>query len=213
MYAGKYGEVHRQPWDQLVSLVRLVHREAANAQESFVKYGPETTGPSSVKEQERIAGEILAHLEEGGKLGSITLFTHKTWSQFLEQTKVNRTRPRLPEHFQALRRFFRLKGLREDLDARWDRQIAALGAPHAAEMGEETEKTMMQFCDSIEQCLDWQKNTWLELQRQLEEHAFLVGQIPRRTASHCWNAEGELARPPRGERGPCFPFSIRATRN
>jgi hypothetical protein len=31
VYAGKYGDVHRQPWDQLVSFVRLVHREAANA--------------------------------------------------------------------------------------------------------------------------------------------------------------------------------------
>src|SRR5262249_51178933 len=39
VYAGKYGEVHREPWDQLVGFVRRVHREAANAQESFVKYG------------------------------------------------------------------------------------------------------------------------------------------------------------------------------
>ena len=77
VYAGKYGDVHRQPWDQLISFVRLVHREAANAQESFVKYGPEASDNSAVKEQERIAGEILAHLEDGGKLGSLTLFTHK----------------------------------------------------------------------------------------------------------------------------------------
>jgi very-short-patch-repair endonuclease len=172
VYAGKYGNVHRQPWDELVRFVRLVHREAANTQESFVKYGPEATSPSAVKEQERIASEILAHLEEGGKLGSITLFTHKAWSQFLDQTKVNKTRPRLPEHFQALREFFRLKGLRQDLGARWDRQVAALGTAHSAEMGEEIEKTLMQFCDSIEQCLDWQNNTWFPLQQQLEELGF-----------------------------------------
>ncbi len=193
VYAGKYGDVHRQPWDQLVSFVRLVHREAANAQESFVKYGPEVNSPSAVKEQERIAGEILAHLEEGGKLGSITLFTHKAWSQFLEQTKVNRTRPRLPEHFQALRQFFRLKGLREDLGARWDRQVAALGTPHSAEMGEEIEKTLMQFCDSIEQCLDWQKNTWLALQRQLENLAFRWDKFLAEQPAIV-GPEGELAR-------------------
>src|SRR5215475_14173079 len=86
VYAGRYGNVHRQPWDQLVSLVRLVHHEAANAQESFVKYGPETSGVAVAKEQEHIAGEILGHLESGGKLGSITLFTHKSWSQFLDTT-------------------------------------------------------------------------------------------------------------------------------
>jgi len=193
VYAGKYGDVHRQPWDQLVSSVRLVHREAANAQESFVKYGPEVSGISAVKEQERIAGEILAHLEGGGKLGSITLFTHKAWSQFLEHAKVNNARVRLPEHFQALRQFFRLKGLREDLGARWDRQVAALGTPRSQEMGEEIEKTQMQYCDSIEQCLDWQKNTWLPLQQQLEDlgfrwEKFLAEQPP------VVGPEGELAR-------------------
>src|SRR5216683_1497919 len=93
VYAGRYGDVHRQPWDQLVSFVRLVHREAANAQESFVKYGPEASENSAVKEQERIAGEILAHLDGGGKLGTFTLFTHKSWGQFLEHAKVNNTRP------------------------------------------------------------------------------------------------------------------------
>ncbi len=193
VYAGKYGDVHRQPWDQLVSFVRLVHREAANAQESFVKYGPEAIGPSTVKEQERISSQILAHLEEGGKLGSITLFTHKAWSQFLEQTKVNKARPRLPEHFQALRQFFRLKGLREDLGARWDRQVAALGTPYSGEMGEELEKTLMQFCDAMEQCLDWQKNTWLPLQRQLEDLGFqwdkFLAERPAVVGS-----EGELVR-------------------
>ena len=169
VYAGRYGDVHRQPWDQLISFVRVVHREAANTQELYVKYGPEAPDNSAVKEQERIAGEILAHLEGGGKLGSFTLFTHKSWSQFVEQTRVNDTRPRLPEHFHALRQFFRLQGLREDLCARWDRQMATLGTPHSTEMGEEVEKTLMQYCDSIEECLGWQDHTWLPLQRRLED--------------------------------------------
>jgi very-short-patch-repair endonuclease len=193
VYAGKYGDAHRRPWDQLVSFVRLVHREAANAQESFVKYGPEASGPSAAKDEERISSEILAHLEQGGKLGSITLFTHKAWSQFLEQTKVHKARPRLPEHFEALRQFFRLQGLREDLGARWDRQVAALGAPRSGEMGEELEKTLLQFCDAIEQCLDWQKNTWFPLQQQLEDLGFLWDKfLAERPA--VVGSEGELTR-------------------
>ena len=172
VYAGRYGGVHRQPWDQLISLVRLVHREAANAQEAFVKYGPETSGNAPAKDQEHIAAEILAHLENGGKLGSITLFTHKSWSQFLDATKINSARPRLSEHFQTLRQFFRLQGLREDLGARWDRQVATLGAPQAKEMGEEIEKTLMQYCDAIEGCLSWQERIWLPLQQRLEDIGF-----------------------------------------
>ena len=193
VYAGKYGDVHRQPWDDLVSLVRLVHREAANAQESFVKYGPEAAGTFPAKERERTAAEILAHLEEGGKLGSITLFTHKSWSQFLEQTKINHARPRLPEHFEALRQFFRLKGLREDLGARWDRQVAVLGAAGSSEMGEQVEKTLMQYCDSIERCLDWKKNTWLPLQLQLGDVGFRWDRFLAEQPAVV-GPEGELAR-------------------
>ena len=193
VYAGKYGDVHRQPWDQLVSFVRLVHREAANAQESFVKYGPESSRNSAVQEQERVASEILAHLEEGGKLGSLTLFTHKAWSQFLEQTKVNHARPRVPEHFHALRQFFRLQGLREDLGARWDRQVATLGTPHSGEMGDEVEKTLMQYCGSIEDCLAWQERTWVPLQKRLEDNGFrwdkFLAEQPAVVGS-----DGELAR-------------------
>jgi very-short-patch-repair endonuclease len=193
VYAGKYGDVHRRPWDELVTLVRLVHREAANAQESFVKYGPEAAGTLAAKEQERSAAEIVAHLEEGGKLGSITLFTHKSWSQFVEHTKVNHARPRLPEHFEALRQFFRLRGLREDLAARWDRQVAVLGAAGSSEMGEQVEKTLMQYCDSIERCLDWKKNTWLPLQQQLEDIGFRWDKFLAEQPAVV-GPEGELAR-------------------
>src|SRR5712691_4882776 len=172
VYAGKYGDAHRQLWDQLVSSVRLVHREAANAQESFLRYGPQLSREFPLEDQERIAGEILAHLEGGGKLGSFTLLTHKAWSHFIEATKVKNARPRLPEHFQALRQLSRLMNLRQELAGRWDRQVAALGTPPSAEMGEEVEKTLMQFCDAIENCLGWHEHTWLPLQQQLEDLGF-----------------------------------------
>ena len=193
VYAGKYGDAHRRPWDQLDSFVRLVHREAANAQESFVKYGPQLSGNSPHEDQERIAGEILAHLEGGGKLGSFVLLTHKAWSHFIEATRVKNARPRLPEHFQALRQLSRLTNLRQDLAGRWDRQVAALGTPPSAEMGEEVEKTLMQFCDAIENCLGWHEHTWLPLQQQLEDlgfrwEKFLAEQPP------VVGADGELVR-------------------
>src|SRR4029077_16637303 len=149
-----------------------VHREAANTQESFVKFGPQISKDFSLEDQERIATEILSHLENGGKLGSFTLLTHKSWSQFIEHTSVNNSHPRLPEHFHALRQLSRLKSLRQDLSSRWDRQVAPLGAPHSNEMGEEVEKTLIQFCDPIEDCLRWQERTWLPLQQQLEDLGF-----------------------------------------
>ena len=193
VYSGKYGGVHREPWDRLINFVRHVHRDAANSRESFLKYGPEPSSQLPLEEQERIAGEILAHLEDGGKLGSIALFTHKAWVHFLEQTKINGERPRLPEHFHALRQLSRLKILRKDLAARWDRQMAELGAPHASEMGEDIEKTLMQFCDTLEDCLNWHERTWLPLQQQLEDLGFnWDGFLAEQPA--IVGAEGELLR-------------------
>jgi len=165
-------DAHRQPWDQLVSFVRLVHREAANAQESFLKYGPEASDFSAVREQERIAGEILAHMEAGGKLGSFTLFTHKSWSQFLEQTKVKQRAPPPSRAFSGLAPILPPQEFREDLGTRWDRQVATLGTPHSSEIGEEVEKTLMQYCESIEDCLGWQEHTWFPLQQRLEDVGF-----------------------------------------
>ena len=172
VYAGKYGDAHRVPWDQLVSFVRLVHREAAKSQESFVKHGPHLSDNLSYEDQERIAGEIFAHLDNGGKLGSVTLLTHRAWSQFIEATKVHKIHPRLAEHFLALGRMARLKNLREELSGRWDRQMATLGTPPASEVGEEIEKTLLQYCDSIEECLSWHNHTWRPLQQQLEDLGF-----------------------------------------
>jgi very-short-patch-repair endonuclease len=193
VYAGKYGGAHRQPWEQLVSSVRLLHREAANAQESLVKYGPELSGVLSLEDQQRIAGEILAHLGEGGKLGSFTLLTHKSWSQFVESARVNDSRPRRPEHFHALYKLAHLKNLRQELSARWDRQMASLGTPPSAEMGEEVEKTLLQYCDSIEECLSWHERTWLPLQQQLADLGFRWGKFLAEQPAVI-GAEGELVR-------------------
>ena len=205
VYAGRYGDVHREPWDQLVSFVRLAHRDAANAQESLVKYGPEISDQPALKEQERIAGEILAHLEDGGKLGSFTLFTHKAWSHFVEQTRVNDEAPRAAEHFHAVRRLLRLKSLRQELATRWDRQVAALGAPRSSEMGEEIEKTLMQYCDAIEDCLGWQERIWNPLQQRLQDAGFrwekFLAEQPAVVGS-----DGELARIHIAVNGPLLPI-------
>jgi very-short-patch-repair endonuclease len=193
VYAGKYGGAHRQPWDQLIEFVRLVHREAANAQESFVKYGPELPETPAYEDQQRIAGEILAHLETGGKLGSFTLFTHKSWDQFIETAQVNHAQARTPEHFIALMKLARLKKLRQELCGRWDRQMAPLGTPASGQMGAEVEKTLMQYCDALEDCLGWHEHAWLPLQEQLTDFEFkwekFLAEQPAVVGAH-----GELVR-------------------
>src|SRR5260370_15611545 len=62
--------------------------------------------------------------------------------------------------------------LRQDLAGWWDRQMAAHGTPPSGEMGHEVEKTLIQFCDAIENCLGWHQYTLLPLQQQLEDIGF-----------------------------------------
>ena len=193
VYAGKYGDAHRQPWEQLVTQIRKVHEEAANAQETLVKYGPQIPEAADPEELQRIATEILGHLEQGGKLGSFALLTHKAWNQFVDTAKVNRSRPKTLEHFRALYTLVHLQNLRRQLAARWDRQMAPLGAPPSLQMGEEVEKTLMQYCDAIEDCLNWHESTWLPLQQQLIDLGFRWEKFLAEQPA-VLGAEGELLR-------------------
>jgi len=172
VYAGKYGATYRQPWDQLVSFIQLVHREAADAQETLLQYGPVLPGNRRPEEQEQIATEILAHLEQGGKLGSFVLWKHKPWEEFVATTRVNGGRPCLTEHFYALRRLCRLKILRQDLAVRWDRQVASLDAAPSSQMGDAIENTLIQFCGPIQGCLAWHELAWAPLQEELKDLGF-----------------------------------------
>ena len=73
---------------------------------------------TDIEDHLRIATEILGHIEQGGKLGSFVLLTHKSWSQFVDSAKVSRARPRLLEHFRALHTLARLENHRRELSAR-----------------------------------------------------------------------------------------------
>jgi len=193
VYAGKYGGAHRGPWEQLVTFVKLVHREAASCQEMFLKYGPVLPESQELEEQQQIADKILEHFELGGKLGAFTLLKHKAWSQFIAQARVNGQRPSRREHFDALCRLARLRILRRDLALRWDRQVAPLGASSSSQMGEAIENTLVQFCDSIQHCLEWQARIWAPLQEELQGLGLRWDKLISRQPV-CVGDYGELAR-------------------
>jgi very-short-patch-repair endonuclease len=193
VYAGTYGGVHRGPWEQLVAFIKLVHREAADCQETFLEYGPVLPESPELEQQQQIADAILEHFERGGKLGAYTLWKHKAWSQFIAYARVNGRRPSRAQHFDALRKLARLKILRRDLGLRWDRQAAPLGASSSGQIGEAIENTLVQFCDPIQHCLEWHARVWTPLHEELRSlglrwDKLLSGQPV------CVGAYGELAR-------------------
>ena len=172
VYAGKYGGVHRQPWDQLVAFTEFVHRMAGDAQEDLMRLGPVLPDDIKLENCGQIADEILEHLELGGKLGPLVFWKHKAWRQFVAGARINGSQPRRAEHFEALNKLARLKILRRDLGLRWDRQVAPLGAPLTSQMGDSVENTLIQFCGAIQDCLEWRQRVWEPLEQELEGLGF-----------------------------------------
>ncbi len=173
IYAGKHGGEHREPWERLVAFAQLVHREAARNQEAMMRHGPALAGEIDLEEQERVSGEILTHLEKGGRLNFFSLLGHGSWKQFIGEARVNGKPPRLAEHFNALRKLSHVSIQRRDLAAWWDRQMSPLGAVPSGRMGVELEKTIIQYCEQIGDCLAWHEKTWTPIETELQGIGFM----------------------------------------
>jgi very-short-patch-repair endonuclease len=173
VYAGKNGGPHREPWDNLVAFIEQVHLEVAKSQEVLFRHAPNLNSASSLEDQEKAALEIHAHLRENGNLGFVTLLTHQSWKQLIQTVTVNGAQPKLPEHFLAISKFCRVKFLRRDLSARWDRQMAPLGTAPARGLGDEIEKSAVQYCAPIRDCLIWSSRTWGPIEKELKQAGFV----------------------------------------
>jgi very-short-patch-repair endonuclease len=193
VYAGKNGGPHREPWDNLVAFIEQVHLEVAKSQEVLFRHAPNVNSTVSFEEQEKTALEIHAHLRENGNLGFVTLLTHKSWKQLVQTVTVNGAQPKLPEHFLAISRFCRVKFLRRDLSARWDRQMASLGAAPARGLGDEIEKSAAQYCAPIRECLIWSARTWGPIEKELKQGGFAWEKFMAEQAPGV-GADGELRR-------------------
>jgi very-short-patch-repair endonuclease len=177
VYAGRNGGPHRDPWDNLVAQIEQAHHEIAKSQEILLRHAPALPSANSFEDQEKAALEIHTHLRQNGTLGFVTLLTHKHWKQLVDTATVGGSRPTLPEHFLAISKFCRTKSLRRDLSARWDRQMAPLGATPSKSLGEDIETSAVQYCAPIRDCLSWSSRTWAPIEKELKEAGFLWQQF------------------------------------
>lgn len=173
--ADQRGGPHRVPWDSLLTLIGEVGREAAEAQETLLRYGPSLSSEIGLDEAERIAGEILRHLKGRDSLGALTLLVHPSWKRLLGAARVGGKEPRLPEHFEALRTLGQLQQRRQELASRWERQMVSLGVAPLGAHGEPPERVAAQWTGHIRECLAWQAQTWTPIEAALREHGFRWG--------------------------------------
>ena len=170
--AGQRAGSHRAPWDSLLSLIEEVNNEAADAQETLLRYGPSLSGEITLNEAERIAGEILRHVKDGRALGALALLAHPSWRRLLTAARVGGKEPRLPEHWEAIRTLSRLKQRREELATRWERQMVPLGVEHLEAPGQPPERVAAQWTGHIRECLAWHAEIWTPLVAELGGQSF-----------------------------------------
>jgi len=178
--AGRQGGPHRVPWATLLGLIEEVGREAAQAQEVLLRYGPSLVEDGALDERYRVAGEILRHLKGGGSLGTVTLLVHPSWKALLAVARVGGKEPRLPEHFGAVRTLIRIQQRRRELVERWERQMVPLGVATLEVRGEDPERVAAQWAEHIRKCLAWQAEIWGPVEGNLGQgfrwDAFLAAQ-------------------------------------
>ena len=177
VYAGRNGGPHREPWDSLIAQIEQVHTEIAKSQEILFRHAPQLASTSSFEDHEKAALEIYTHLRQSGSLGFLTLLTHKTWKQLVDVAKIGGSRPTLPEHFLAISKLCRIRVLRRDLSARWERQMAPLGAAPSQTLGEDIETSAVQYCAPIRDCLSWSSRAWGPIEKELRDAGFLWQQF------------------------------------
>lgn len=170
--SGREGDVHRQPWDDLITEIQTVFDQDARVRPLLMQFGPDVPEDGLPNHVERVLEGIAQHLRRGGKLGRLALFMKRDWKLLIDRVRIKGHPPELLEHFEALLAFVRLRSARANLLDRWQRQMAPLDGPTVIDLGSEPEKACRQYCDPIRHCLDWFTNNWLPLENKLKQMGF-----------------------------------------
>ncbi|MBO0792757.1 MAG: AAA family ATPase, partial [Ktedonobacteraceae bacterium] len=190
---GRQGGVARQVWDDLITKIKQVENLALQAQPLSLEYDLVLPDSLVSSHTEQVLSEILKQVERSGHLNGLALLLHRDWKTLLEQAQVNGQRPETREHFLALLMYIRLMIARKDLAGRWQRQMAVLGAPDAAQLGSAPERICRQYLHQLHQCLHWFPEIWEPLEQELRHQGLqwdtVLAEMPVNLAEH-----GELLR-------------------
>jgi very-short-patch-repair endonuclease len=153
--AGIAGGADTEPWRALIEQLNRARTLSAEASNLILKHGPLVTREFCTDTGLAIIDEILRHLGEGGRLGGVQLMLNPRWKALKKSARVGDVEPFRAEHFEALRATIRLGLMRRELMARWERQMTALGAASADQLGDEPERICAQFLPQLEDALNW----------------------------------------------------------
>jgi very-short-patch-repair endonuclease/DNA polymerase III delta prime subunit len=191
--AGRDGEPHRKPWDDLLADIEDVYLAASNAHGSLVQHGPRLPDGMLLEVAEEVLDDIIRHLGAGRGLGWLTLTTRRSWRGIIENSAVNNHPPSGQTEFEALRTLARLQRARQSLRRGWDGLMASGGAAPSSDFGDQPELVCRQWSLSIRAALAWQEETWAPLHRELQHHGFQWDAVFQRIAPNV-HPSGNLLR-------------------
>jgi len=170
--AGLDGGVAPDAWRKLIRQVEQVSRQAMEAKELLLEYGPVLPSDMSLDEIEKILAEIIGFQTENVKLTGFKLWTKRQWKAFIEKSRVEGKSPSEKTHFEALRVVLMLTKARTKLVDRWQRQVTILGGPGPEELGTTPENVCQQLVYALRQGLDWATTQWNPLLDELKHFGF-----------------------------------------
>ena len=153
--AGIAGGADTEPWRALIDMVNRARQLAAQGSNLILKHGPRIAEEHCNERGLEVIDRILQHLADGDRLGAVTLALNPQWRALKKASRVDDAEPTRAAHFEALRAEIRVSLMRRELVARWERQMTALGAAGADQLGEEPERICAQFLPQLEDALAW----------------------------------------------------------
>lgn len=150
----------KRNWMNLVNDVNSVYKMRLDSSEEFLKYNPEFEPIDEKIDVIKQLELIIKKVEAGGKINRLNLILNSDMRTTINSCKVNSSTPKRLNEYKALLKYYNLDKGRKQLENRWNRQIAILGADNTSEMGKDFEISCKKYCNLIEENLLWYEKHW-----------------------------------------------------
>ena len=174
--AGVQGGSHREVWEVFGKKISKAY-ELNSRHILTLHFKPTLSGNMALAKQCEIIEEILAHLDQGGKLGAVKLMTRGEWRKLINTASVSTGRPNRREHFTALHCLARLMQAREEISQLWEQLIAARGGSAFSDLGSNPEQAAHPLAAEITYCLDWHQSVWLPLIERVQRLGLNIDKV------------------------------------
>jgi very-short-patch-repair endonuclease/Cdc6-like AAA superfamily ATPase len=186
--AGREGQGEKESWRALVQLIEECCAAIPEKEELVLTHGPKIKPDTDAQDLARICTEILNHLKAGKKLKKLSTMLKPEWQTLIDSCSVDDGPPSRREHFQAILHCLEIRGMRDALCRRWDRQMDSLQSPKSNELGRKPEKTARQYSDKIMLALNWHDEAWSKCEEAFDvcgiDWKRLANKVPLQQSSH-----------------------------